>query len=497
MSKIKVVNTGRGRPRGGRGGKLTTAAAERGRGRSVTTARTGKAGTPVPRTSTTPSGLRLKINFSRDAGSAPVDGGGGERAESHVSVAFEGAEGEVDDETVYEHTGSLVAKGDEVDGGDVVKFGADGRRLDVSGEDDMRRSGRAVGEVQYDDLEYGLGEPEADEQEHDQIQEDGSQCNTKLQVPQIAQPASQKRADAQPLIDKRGHTPSPILEGIHELKVDDKIYEIMNFLKCSPKIVIDLPDLADQERDRPYTATILMHIYLLAYQSGLWNICDLIADTWIRAFHAQRTRGASDPDERLWRRNSVLERRQASFREAKKQGRTVDEPAEFDKDAPEYHLNTQDPRIASDVVFFDSSLLNELYQFTNAGCGARLLWADAMVLAGDKTQRMFHDTVKRGFEWNAQLQFDVMSISLRMLRRKLTLKIEESTEGAWCARYHEHGKHEPKQPCYRALAATQVEDFEDEDAQNNSSSDEDEMEALMRAELAEEEDRPAKRAKFA
>jgi hypothetical protein len=37
-----------------------------------------------------------------------------------------------------------------------------------------------------------------------------------------------------------------------------------------------------------------------------------------------------------------------------------------------------------------------------------------------------------------------------MVRRKLTLKIEESTEGAWCKRYHQHGRHE--QPCYRWLA---------------------------------------------
>lgn len=295
---------------------------------------------------------------------------------------------------------------------------------------------------------------------------------------------------------KRVRTPSPVLEGIHELKVDDKIYDIMNFLKQSPKIVIDLPDLADREKDTPYSATILMHMYLVAYQSKLWNICDLIADTWIRAFHAQRHRDArSNPGDGLWRRNKVLEKRKARFRDARKHRHNRDdEPAEFEQDVPEYNLDTQDPDIGSDVVSFDASLLNELYQFTSAGCGARLLWADAMVLAGDKMQRMFHDTVRRGFEWNEQLQFTVMSVSLRMLRRKLTLKIEESTEGAWCARYHEHGRHEPKQPCYRALAAMQIDNKVDGgDEQSSDSSDEDEMEVMMRAVLADEEHRPAKK----
>ncbi|KAF2124895.1 hypothetical protein P153DRAFT_370787 [Dothidotthia symphoricarpi CBS 119687] len=43
-----------------------------------------------------------------------------------------------------------------------------------------------------------------------------------------------------------------------------------------------------------------------------------------------------------------------------------------------------------------------------------------------------------------------MCTSLRMVGKKLTLKIEETQEGAWCKRYHEHAKH--GMPCYREVA---------------------------------------------
>ncbi|KAH9870000.1 hypothetical protein J1614_006921 [Plenodomus biglobosus] len=296
-----------------------------------------------------------------------------------------------------------------------------------------------------------------------------------------------------------------------DLQVDPKVSKILDHLKSSSEVLIELPELYDEcdpDKVRPYTGTQLMHIYLKAHRLQLVDICDLVIDTWIRAFHAQRSRDVrADPSNGLWRRNSVLKKRRARFEGAHHQaGLEYDEPVEFGWNAPVYKLSAEDPTLDRDVISFDSTLLGELYAHTPVNCGARRLWSDAMVLAGDKATRMFVDTARHGFVWPQGFKDDVMKTSLRILRRKVTLKIEESSEGAWCKRYHGHGA---ERVCYRAaaaaVAAARVKATEDENrkrkgkevgkeinagwsSDEDSDEDSDGMEEALRRGLEEDED---------
>ncbi|KAF2033946.1 hypothetical protein EK21DRAFT_108363 [Setomelanomma holmii] len=242
-----------------------------------------------------------------------------------------------------------------------------------------------------------------------------------------------------------------------DLNPDDNVFRIMKMLTGSSRIVIDLPDLEETPGvKKPYSAPFLMHLYLAAYAGANWNICDLIADTWIRAFHKLRKRAARERFE-FWRPNKPFLARL---------------PGEY---APQKEwaskLRTQDPLLADDVTDFHAHLLNLLYQRTAPDCGARSLWADTMALRGGKLEdAMTKDKQRKkkdGRTWHPDLVYDIMLTGLRLCRRKLTLKIEESVEGAWCQRYHEHGKH--GRSCYREMAAMR-------DPEN---SDEDEVEQLI------------------
>ncbi|KAF1830437.1 hypothetical protein BDW02DRAFT_633643 [Decorospora gaudefroyi] len=239
---------------------------------------------------------------------------------------------------------------------------------------------------------------------------------------------------------------------------DNEVHLIMNALRSTGKVEIDLPGLTsatDPNDDQPYTAKLLTRLYTLSYEKRLWDICDLIVDTWIRAFHELRTKGQLDPAFEVWRPNKVLEKRKKRAEEAKMMGKII--PSEFDPNPPNYNLEVADPEIGYDVTAVNIDRLNELYKYTDKKCGARLLWADALVLGGDKTEKLME---KCGHELHKDLVFNTMQTSLRMMRRKLTLKIEESTEGAWCKRYHEHSKH--GEPCYREKASREAAEKEDE-----------------------------------
>lgn len=201
---------------------------------------------------------------------------------------------------------------------------------------------------------------------------------------------------------------------------------------------------------KPYTATLLTQLYIQCYETQLWHFCDLIADTWIRALQKanRRSHKSKDEKEHLWRENRALEKK---FRHKKKG---------FKNDVFDFGLDVQDPDIAADVADCTPAQLRELYAHTAPKCGARLLWADAVALHGRK---MESSIVERPDVWPADLFYDVMCTCLRMVGRKLTLKIEERYEGAWC-RYHEHIRH--GQPCYRELAWLQSKERkggEDED----------------------------------
>jgi hypothetical protein len=236
--------------------------------------------------------------------------------------------------------------------------------------------------------------------------------------------------------------------------IDQYVYDILNTLRGSSEIQVDLPNMwSDAEAGvaKPYTATFLTQLYIQCYENQLWYLCDLVADTWIRAFQKanKRNRDGEIPLNYMWRRNSALLKK---FREGKKG---------FKVDVNDYGLDVQDPDLDSDVTDFDTARLHQLFNHTAPNCGARLLWADAMALCG---KNMETNIVRRPGAWPKELFYDVMCTSLRMVGRKLTLKIEERYEGAWC-RYHEHVKH--GLPCYRELAWKQKDEREEEDDDEN------------------------------
>lgn len=201
---------------------------------------------------------------------------------------------------------------------------------------------------------------------------------------------------------------------------------------------------------KPYTSTLLTQLYIQCYENQLWHFCDLIADTWIRALQEanRRSHKSKDVRDHMWRKNKPLGK---IFAEKKKG---------FKTDVYDFGMDVQDPEVnLLDVTRFSPERLRELYTHTRPKCGARLLWADAMALCGRK---MENDIVKRSDVWPKELFFDVMCTSLRLVGRKLTLKIEEKYEGAWC-RYHEHAKH--GLPCYRQLAWQQKGGQEDVDGE--------------------------------
>ncbi|KAF2795359.1 hypothetical protein K505DRAFT_382496 [Melanomma pulvis-pyrius CBS 109.77] len=207
--------------------------------------------------------------------------------------------------------------------------------------------------------------------------------------------------------------------------IDSSVYQLAEILQTQDEVQTELPDLendTDPDGVTPWSAKQLVHLYILCYHNGEYNSCDLIADTWIRALQKQNSKSNG----KMWKRNPTS-------------GYELVTAHDYD--------DIDDPRMDHDVPDFDQDRLNELYFHTNKDCGARLLWADAMALAGSNLEeKMEESEAKTDKMWHKDLVWDIMRTSLRLTRAKLTLKIEEKAQGAWCARYHEHGKHE--KPCY-------------------------------------------------
>ncbi|KAI8932707.1 hypothetical protein NX059_010199 [Plenodomus lindquistii] len=506
---MKFVNSGRGRGRGrgggsarGRGGRsgskkkttqtATTAsqaavtATQATATRSRAASRLSASATPAPdtraRISATPTAefsagpTSIKLTWKGKAAAADVEI---QRALSQTPGFEDKSSGRAGQELTVDELTTLFEE-DEIDaeGESDSEVNLPTQPVDTG----ARRSGRAVNNIRHVDFDYGSEGAHAADPEYKQEGEAGSQrvLNSVQSMSQVltrtTEPSIQVlqlSGSLPPLPKKRGrpsntrshdpqpHSSSTSLPTIHELNPDPKIFEILSHLKSAPGIAIELPDLYEDEAQTkalPYTATQLMHTYLTAHKLRLYNICDMITDTWIRAFHTQRHRDQrNNPSTGIWRRNRVLEKRFAAYTAAKKRGRVPDEPKEFERDAPDYGLTVSDPALHPNVLSFDSTLLSDLYTHTPDTCGARRFWSDAMALAGDKTARMFANTSAQGYTWNSELKDDVMKTSLRMLRRKVTLKCEESSEGAWCKRYHEHGAG----MCYREAASKWV-DRQDE-----------------------------------
>jgi hypothetical protein len=211
---------------------------------------------------------------------------------------------------------------------------------------------------------------------------------------------------------------------------------ILNVLQSTSEIQVDLPNLTGPDGSKNYTAAVLTELYVECYENRLWNHCDLIADTWIRALQKanKRSHRKKNKVEYMWRENRALEKVFAQ----KGKG--------FKKNPPDYGLDVEDPGMDRDVSAIDPERLRDLFAHTNQGCSTRLLWADNIALCG---QKMEDRITQHPDLWPQDLFYEVMCTSLRLIGRKLTLKIEEKYEGAWC-RYHEHAKH--GRPCYRRLA---------------------------------------------
>ena len=212
---------------------------------------------------------------------------------------------------------------------------------------------------------------------------------------------------------------------------------ILNVLRSTSEIQVDLPNLTGPDGTKNYTAAVLTELYIQCYEGRLWNYCDLIADTWIRTLQKanKRSHRKQNKKEFMWRENRALEQIFAQ------------KGLGFKKKAPDYGLDVEDPGMDRDVSAIDPERLRDLFAHTTSGCGARVLWADAMALGG---QNMEHEMTQHPAIWPKDLVFEIMCSSLRLVGRKLTLKIEEKYEGAWCRRYHEHAKH--GRACYRKLA---------------------------------------------
>jgi hypothetical protein len=183
--------------------------------------------------------------------------------------------------------------------------------------------------------------------------------------------------------------------------------------------------LPDEPTQGVWRAEHLTHMYISAYKSRHWHVCDLIADTWIRAFQA------FDKNHPLWRPNKT------------KYVHTARDKT--------YGIQREDPDLDKGVCTFNATLLNNLYHHTGKKCGARLLWADAMALVGQAWEHELTSRKRQNQQWHPDLNWNVMCSALRLVRRDLTLKIEENTpENVWCTRYHVHTQH--GLPCYREVA---------------------------------------------
>ncbi|ORY16367.1 hypothetical protein BCR34DRAFT_597661 [Clohesyomyces aquaticus] len=213
--------------------------------------------------------------------------------------------------------------------------------------------------------------------------------------------------------------------------VGDTVIDLYNHLNTDlPHMT--LPDIEESDENSDSNACFgmkhLVHLYIHAYYHKQWNITDLVADIWIRAFHAVE----GDEDQHLWKTNKSP----CYPRDWK--GNPIEELED----------DNGDPPLDRKVTEFNGGELRNLFDFTQKGCGARHLWADAMALCGSTVEEQFEaDGPKK---WHPDLVFEVMRTALRLVRVRRTLKIEERHPSSWCKRYHEHGKH--ALPCYRELA---------------------------------------------
>lgn len=221
--------------------------------------------------------------------------------------------------------------------------------------------------------------------------------------------------------------------------VHENVIQVYDSLVAQPDIQMELPDFTEPNPDpelrhneeedvvKPWTSQDLFHLYILAYSNKKYHICDLVADTWIRQFQVIDAKGRT----KIWQENKTTFIRE----------RFANAPRN-DNGAPEF---------SSGAMRFDIGRIHELYENTRDDCGARFIWADAMALCGKglETQLRKAGEPMDMDDWPDQLMKEICKVTLRAMRIRLTLKIEEPHPEEWCERYHEHPKY--NQPCYRRI----------------------------------------------
>jgi hypothetical protein len=225
------------------------------------------------------------------------------------------------------------------------------------------------------------------------------------------------------------------------VQIPKRIIELFDGLKNQGHRV--LPDLEKDEQIIPWTAQQLTLLYIYSYKQNNVELCDLITDVWVRAFQ-ERNRDKKLP--KMWRPNKSHPERDLTVvgRHMKEYHRNGLPPV------PHWQQKLLLPMLSDCVTEFDPKLLNQLYHYTAEANGARMLWADALALCGYAAEDWFIECKKEKIEVHEDLVHNVLCTTLRMCRRRLTLKIEETLEDAWCQRYHMHSQwgmacHRPKE----------------------------------------------------
>jgi len=222
------------------------------------------------------------------------------------------------------------------------------------------------------------------------------------------------------------HTPNRVATAAAVIPCDvQRLYQAIKGVSLTLTCLPDTQD--DNGATKPYTAEFLTYLYIHAYSKSDFAICDLVVDTWIRAFQ-DRARSALS-SQHIWLANPQhVEREQSS---------TTTTPWTGFPRKPKWQRDEPLPALAKDVTEFHPVLIDALYTHTLADSGARMVFADAMALCGD---RYLASLTRPGehARWHPEFIADTLVTALRLVRSKTTLEIEKTAEGAWCARYHGH-----------------------------------------------------------
>ncbi|KAF1996373.1 hypothetical protein P154DRAFT_538064 [Amniculicola lignicola CBS 123094] len=193
---------------------------------------------------------------------------------------------------------------------------------------------------------------------------------------------------------------------------------------------------------RPWTASHLTHLYLLAHFHRNTSICDLIVDTWIRAFQTLSRRHDRKEEKhphlksaRLWRKNRDRKAVNSHYMHTTK---THGHPKN----------DNGKPYLDDTVTAFDSALLNKLYEQTKGDTlnGARWFWADAFALCGKRMAELLE--VSPPGTWHPEFVANVAVKALSAVRLRVTFLCEVRWPEEWCKRYHAHGE---GSECYRVV----------------------------------------------